>query len=186
MNGDDFVIYEEDMEAIQEELGHYLRESEATCALLVHKSGQLVARRGFTQRLDTTSLAALAAGAFASTKEIARLIGEPEFSVLFHEGRHEHIHVSLAGEHAIMVTLFDDRTTIGMIRLFAAETTPRLDAIFHRASQRQVSGSDAVSGLGEEDVFGSGSGEADAVTGRRPRLANRHRPRRHGVGSKWL
>ncbi len=156
MNGDDFVIYEEDMEAIQEELGHFLREAEATCALLVHKSGQLVAKRGFTQRLDTTSLAALAAGAFASTKEIARLIGEPEFSVLFHEGRHEHIHVSLAGEHAIMVTLFDDRTTIGMIRLFASETSPRLDAIFRSAAQRQVGGADAVASLGEEDVFGTG------------------------------
>ena len=173
MNGDDFVIYEEDMEAIQEELGHFLRESEATCALLVHKSGQLVAKRGFTQRLDTTSLAALAAGAFASTKEIARLIGEPEFSVLFHEGKHEHIHVSLAGEHAIMVTLFDDRTTIGMIRLFAAETSPRLDAIFQRAAQRHVADSDALAGLGEGDLFGTSTGGAGAVAPRRPRLANR-------------
>ena len=172
MNGDDFVLYEEDMEAIQEELGQFLRESEATCALLVHKSGQLVAKRGFTQRLDTTSLAALAAGAFASTKEIARLIGEPEFSVLFHEGKHEHIHVSLAGEHAIMVTLFDDRTTIGMIRLFAAETAPRLDATFRRAAQRQVAGADAVAGLGDRDVFGSSANRADGVPRQQPRLAN--------------
>jgi predicted regulator of Ras-like GTPase activity (Roadblock/LC7/MglB family) len=186
LNGDDFVIYEEDMEAIQEELGHFLRESEATCALLVHKSGQLVAKRGFTQRLDTTSLAALAAGAFASTQEIARLIGEPEFSVLFHEGRHEHIHVSLAGEHAIMVTLFDDRTTIGMIRLFAAETSPRLDAIFRSAAQRQVRGTDAVASLGEEDVFGAPGGQDEEEPRRRPRLANRHRTFRHGVRDRWL
>jgi len=186
LSGDDFVIYEDDMEAIQEEFGQFLRESEATCALLVHKSGQLVAKRGFTQRLDTTALAALAAGAFASTKEIARLIGEPEFSVLFHEGKHEHIHVSLAGEHAIMVTLFDDRTTIGMIRLFAAETAPRLDAIFRRAAQRQVAGAGIVPDLGDRDVFANAAGEGDQAAERQPRLANRRRPCRHGVGSTWL
>lgn len=144
MQGDDFVLYEEDMQAIQAELGRFLAESEATCALLVHKSGQLVAKRGFTQRLDTTSLAALAAGAFASTKEIARLVGEPEFSVLFHQGQHEHIHVSLVGDHAIMVVLFDDRTTIGMVRLFAAECAPRLSTIFEAAAVREVAGEEPV------------------------------------------
>ncbi|MFQ6096936.1 MAG: roadblock/LC7 domain-containing protein [Armatimonadota bacterium] len=144
MTGDDFVLYEEDMHSIQEELGRFLAESEATCALLVHKSGQLVAKRGFTQRLDTTSLAALAAGAFASTKEIARLVGEPEFSVLFHQGQHEHIHVSLVGQHAIMVVLFDDRTTIGMVRLFASECAPRLSNIFQLAAERDVSSEQPV------------------------------------------
>ena len=114
------------------------------------------------------------------------MIGEPEFSVLFHEGKHEHIHVSLAGEHAIMVTMFDDRTTIGMIRLFAAETAPRLDAIFRRAAQRQVAEADAVSGLGDDDVFGPDAGDADEVARKQPRLANRYRAFRHGVGSRWL
>ncbi|NIR01477.1 MAG: roadblock/LC7 domain-containing protein, partial [Gemmatimonadales bacterium] len=61
--------------------------SNAVCVLLINiHDGSLVASRGSTDPLDTTSLAALAAGAFASTREIARLVGEPEFTVLFHQG----------------------------------------------------------------------------------------------------
>ena len=60
-----------------------------------------------------------AAGTFASAREIARLIGEPEFSVLFHQGQREHVHVNLAGPHGLLMTLFDDTTTVGLVRLCA-------------------------------------------------------------------
>ncbi len=85
-----------------------------------------------------------------------------------------------------MVTLFDDRTTIGMIRLFAAETSPRLDAIFRSAAQRQVGDTDAVASLGEEDIFGTGGGKNEEESQQRPRLANRHRMFRHGARDRWL
>jgi hypothetical protein len=53
-------------------------------------------------------------------------VGEPEFSVLFHQGKRDHIHISLVGERIILVVIFDDRTTIGMIRLHAKEASQRL------------------------------------------------------------
>jgi len=153
VNGDDFVLYEEDVEGIQQELARFLSEAQANCALLVHRSGQLVAQSGFTRRLDTTSLAALAAGAFASTEEIARLLGEPEFNVLFHEGTNANIHLCLVGEQAIMVTIFDQRTTLGLVRLCAAETGQRLHQVFARALQRDLSSERAVVGLPTGDLF---------------------------------
>lgn len=153
MNGDGFVLYEEDAATIQEELGRFLSAAHATCVLLVHGSGQLVAERGFTRNLDTSSLAALAAGAFASTKEIARLIGEPEFSVLFHEGDNAKIHLSVVGPDAIMVTIFDNRTTLGMVRLCASEAAERLDRVFAQAGQREVSGEQAITGLPTGELF---------------------------------
>ncbi len=136
MTGDDFVIYEDDMRAIEAELARFLEQAEATCALLVHRSGQLVAQRGFTRRVDTTSLAALAAGAFASTMEVARLLGEAEFSAMFQEGEQAHIHLSTVGDHAILVAVFDQRTTIGMVRLCAADAGARLDRVFTAAAGR--------------------------------------------------
>jgi predicted regulator of Ras-like GTPase activity (Roadblock/LC7/MglB family) len=110
----------------------------------VDKDGHLITRQGFTHSLDTTALAALLAGSFASTKEIARLVGEPEFSVLFHQGKRDHIHINLVGERSILVIIFDDRTTIGMVRLYAKEVGSEMQAIFEskpeptRASSQPV------------------------------------------------
>jgi predicted regulator of Ras-like GTPase activity (Roadblock/LC7/MglB family) len=126
MNAQNVVIGEQQFAAINDSLKAFLRESQGKCVLLVDRDGQMLARQGFTQNLDTMSLAALAAGAIASTQAIATLLGEPEFNVLFHQGTHDHIHFSLVGQRAILMAVFDERTTIGLIRLVATKTVDAL------------------------------------------------------------
>ena len=130
MADDNLIFYEEEINKIDSLISKMLKGAEAKCALLVDKDGHLITRQGFTHSLDTTALAALLAGSFASTKEIAKLVGEPEFSVLFHQGKKDHIHMSIVGERSILVVIFDDRTTIGMVRLYAKETSAELQKIF--------------------------------------------------------
>lgn len=132
MSEDVLILYEEEITQIDALLNKMLKGAEAKCALLVDKDGHLITRQGFTHSLDTTALAALLAGSFASTKEIARLVGEPEFSVLFHQGKKDHIHMSIVGERSILVVIFDDRTTIGMVRLYAKETATELTKVFEQ------------------------------------------------------
>lgn len=126
MNYQDIVIGEAEYARINESLQGFLRDAQGKCVILVDRDGQLLAKQGFTQNLDTMALSALAAGAIASTQEIARLLGEPEFSVLFNQGRHDHIHFALVGQRAILMSVFDDRTTIGLIRLVASRTVETL------------------------------------------------------------
>ncbi len=135
MSQEQQVLYEDQIKQIDKALTRIIKESEAKCALLVDKDGHLITRQGFTHTLDTTALAALLAGSFASTKEIARLVGEPEFSVLFHQGKRDHIHISLIGERTILVVIFDDRTTIGMIRLYAKEVGETLKSILESSPE---------------------------------------------------
>ena len=130
------IIYEEEITGIDSLLSKLLKGAEAKCALLVDKDCHLITRQGFTHSLDTTALAALLAGSFASTKEIARLVGETEFSVLFHQGKKDHIHMSLVGERSILAVIFDDRTTIGMVRLYAKESSAELAKIFAGLTDR--------------------------------------------------
>lgn len=130
MSEDSTVIYEQQVSKINAAILWMIKKSEAKCALLVDKNGHLITRQGFTQNLDTTALAALLAGSFASTREIARLVGEPEFSVLFHQGEKDHIHISLVSDRYILAVIFDDRTTIGMIRLYCREVGKKLNDIF--------------------------------------------------------
>lgn len=142
MRQEDLVIYEEQIEKIEKALSRLIKDAQAKCVLLVDKDGHLITRQGFTQSLDTTALAALLAGSFASTQEIARLVGEPEFSVLFHQGKKDHIHITLVGERTILAVIFDDRTTIGMVRLYAKESSGNLERIFSSANRqdRQTEG----------------------------------------------
>jgi len=127
---DSLIVYEQQMEKIDAAIRWLIKKAEAKCALLVDKDGHLITRQGFTQSLDTTALAALLAGSFASTREIARLVGEPEFSVLFHQGKKDHIHISLVNDQTILAVIFDDRTTIGMVRLYCRETSEKLNDVF--------------------------------------------------------
>lgn len=136
MSDDTLILYEEDIKKIDAILSRMIKGAEAKCALIVDKDGHLITRQGFTHSLDTTALGALLAGSFASTKEIAKLVGEPEFSVLFHQGKRDHIHMSIVGERSILVVIFDDRTTIGMVRLYAKESSIELARIFSEVSSK--------------------------------------------------
>ncbi len=139
MNEGFSIIHKGQFERIEEVLKKLLRESEAKCSLLVDKDGHLIAKQGFTHSLDTTSLAALLAGSFASTKEMAKLLGESEFSVLFHEGKRDNILVSLVGERSILGVVFDDRTTIGMVRLYVREAEAELEEVL-KSKPEEVEG----------------------------------------------
>lgn len=151
MSNNSFILQEKEVREIEALITKMLKGCEAKCALLVDKDGHLITRQGFTHSLDTTALAALLAGSFASTREIARLVGEEEFSVLFHQGKKDHIHMSLVGDRSILVVIFDDRTTIGMVRLYAKDTAKELAAVFEVIAEAGPSGRPA----GVSDDFAS-------------------------------
>ncbi len=111
------VITEKEMKKINYCLNKMVSSSMAHSVLLIDRSGQLIAHHGNTPEVDILSLSALTAANFGATAEIARILGEEEFTLLFHKGRSENVYFSAIGEHVIMVTLFDDKTSLGMIRL---------------------------------------------------------------------
>ncbi len=86
--------------------------------------------------LDTTSLASLTAGNVAATDGLARLIGEKEFSILFHEGEKDNIHISIVAQRVILVVIFDERSSLGLVRLRVRRATGELDKIFEEITQK--------------------------------------------------
>lgn len=128
------IIKENDLNQINAILCKLREEAEIVCALLVDRGGHILSYQGFTDNFDIVSLAALAAGSFASTKEIAKLVGEPEFTVMFHQGKKEHIHIGLISDSALLVIIFDDRTTIGMVRVYANQYTLELGDLLDQIS----------------------------------------------------
>ncbi len=126
------VFYREDIARIDEILGDFLDASAAKCALLVDKEGHMVTKRGNTSSFDLDTICALVAGSFAATKEMARLLGETEFTVMFHQGKRDNIQLALVGDRTLLTVIFDDKTTLGMVRLYANETAKELTEVFER------------------------------------------------------
>lgn len=104
----------------------------------------MVTKAGSTEDFDTQAVAALVAGSYAATREMARLLGEEEFSVLFHQGKRDNIQLTLVGDRTILATVFDERTTIGMVRLYAKEATQKLLKVFEEIRTRNDDGSNAL------------------------------------------
>jgi predicted regulator of Ras-like GTPase activity (Roadblock/LC7/MglB family) len=138
MRRDRLVFYAEDVNELNAVLEGFLGRSQAKCVLLVDREGHLVTKKGFTQAFDTEALSALVAGSFASTREMARHLGEEEFTTLFHQGKNEHLHIGLVAERALVVVLFDGRATLGLIRLQAADLSRRLGEVLMKAEQRNA------------------------------------------------
>jgi predicted regulator of Ras-like GTPase activity (Roadblock/LC7/MglB family) len=133
----DIIITKKVLEKINLCLNQMVSSSRAHSVLLIDRSGQLIAHHGNTPGIDVLSLSALTAANFGATAEIARILGEEEFTLLFHKGKTENVYFSAIGEHVIMVTLFDDNTSLGLIRLqinkIVDELSKILSSIFEQS-----------------------------------------------------
>jgi predicted regulator of Ras-like GTPase activity (Roadblock/LC7/MglB family) len=132
------ILTKTEITQIHRTLLQMLKQSEAKCTILVDADGKCLAKKGFTQNIDTDALAALIAGSFASTRAMASLVGESDFSVLFHQGEKDHIHNILVDNDTILTVIFDDRTTIGMVRLYSKEATKSLQETLLKARDKRL------------------------------------------------
>lgn len=153
MNGIGMLSIEDQM-SIEANLKDYLEKSEARWAALVDKGGNLFAEFGETGPLDMSMLCALAAGSFAATHELARRLGETEFCALYHEGSGVSILMTALKYDCLLVTVFDKRTNIGLVRFYAQQGTDSLNADLDRA---RAAAEHAEPLQIEADISGGGS-----------------------------
>lgn len=122
-------LQEGDARHMTDVLQAFVDASGARCALLVDRSGQLVLRVGPDPGFDSTSFASLAAADFSANDQLASLMGEQEFSSLFHQGEKESMYLADVGRRVILVALFGEGATLGMIRIKARTAVGDLSAI---------------------------------------------------------
>jgi predicted regulator of Ras-like GTPase activity (Roadblock/LC7/MglB family) len=111
-------------------LDTFIGETHAHCALLCDRSGRLLTQSGNTGSLDRITFASLVAGDFAASDQLARLLGEEEFSSLYHAGEGRSMYLADVSGYSILAAVFDATTTLGMIRLRSRTTVPKLSAVF--------------------------------------------------------
>jgi predicted regulator of Ras-like GTPase activity (Roadblock/LC7/MglB family) len=151
-SGPDMVMYEEEYQKIKSIITRLRGESNAKLVFLVDKNGQQIAVQGDLENLDATSLASLTAGNVAATDGLAKLIGEKEFSILFHEGEKDNIHISIVAQRVILVVIFDSRSSLGLVRLRVKKASAELTEVFERVV-RKIKTERESGGLEEESPF---------------------------------
>ncbi len=147
------VFYAADIDKINGVLLAFVKKANAQSALLIDQEGHMVARQGFHQSHDSSALAALVAGSFASTREVARLLGEKEFRVLFHQGTGQSIHITLLGERTLQVCVFSSQVKPGMIQVLCKELSTQLEGVLVEASKRAPSDQQQTLGAGFSEAM---------------------------------
>jgi predicted regulator of Ras-like GTPase activity (Roadblock/LC7/MglB family) len=145
---------EEDLAALTRTVNRFLEDTGAHSALIADRAGQLVATIGQPLAFDPTVFATLTAADFSANDQLARLIGETDFTTLFHQGEKESMYVADVARRLILVTLFDNRVPIGLVRLrmkpVVEELTAHLDRAYTRARENATTTPNILAGAADE------------------------------------
>ncbi len=132
----DGKIFQDDYSGIRGVMGELLEGSNALSVLLVDHTGQVISSLGTPPEFDAVSFASLCAADFEANRQLAHLIGERDFSTLYHQGVNESMYLSRVGPRVIVAVLFDRRATLGLVRLRVTRAVEQLSVLFTRLFEK--------------------------------------------------
>ena len=156
MHDSQLVLYDEDYRKILAVAQRLVRDANAKGVFVVDRNGQLIAEAGEMRGIDTTSLASLTAGCIAATGGLAKVVGEEEFPVHFHQGQRDNLHITLVSHRIILVVVFDDRSSLGLVRLRVKKAGAELAKVFEdiqkKTERQSARGGTPFSEITDDDI----------------------------------
>jgi predicted regulator of Ras-like GTPase activity (Roadblock/LC7/MglB family) len=113
-------LIEDDIESLAAVLDRLIFQSEADVALVTDRAGFLIVEKGDLAGLDQTTLAALAANAYAATAAMAGLINEADFASIYQEGARHSLMINSVGEYGLLIVVFSARISGGAVKYYAS------------------------------------------------------------------
>ena len=127
------IVSQEQIEKIDEILADKLIKLGVDCAIVIDMAGNIItAKDDGESKYDVYSFAALAAGNFATVDAMAKLVGEEEFSLLFHKGQESSIHFSKIDEELLLISMFGQEISLGFLRLNATDAIEKIKQLFEK------------------------------------------------------
>ncbi len=157
MQDTQLVMYDDDYRKILAVIQKLVRDANAKGIFVVDRNGQLIGEAGEMRGIDTTSLASLTAGCIAATGGLAKIVGEEEFPIHCHQGQRDNLHITLVAKRIILVVIFDERSSLGLVRLrvkkAGAELAKVFEAIQKRTEQAEATGAGSpFAEITDEDI----------------------------------
>jgi predicted regulator of Ras-like GTPase activity (Roadblock/LC7/MglB family) len=140
MHDTQLVMYDEDFRKILAVTQRLVKDANAKGVFVVDRNGQLISEAGELRGIDTTSLASLTAGCIAATGGLAKIVGEEEFPVHFHQGQRDNLHITLIAGRIILVVVFDERSSLGLVRLRVKKAGAQLARVFEEIQKKSDQG----------------------------------------------
>jgi hypothetical protein len=116
---------------MEDPLRRFIDDSRVRLVLLLETSGRVLAQHGFTRSIEVMSACALAAAIHASAAEIGRQLDGNPFTALHHPGTSRQVFLGelpTARGAYVLLTVFDDSSSIGLVKLYFTELGARLAA----------------------------------------------------------
>ncbi len=137
-NGQPIVLSGEMYKAIADVLADLSSKTRAKTIIFADMNGHPITQRGQTTEINIPNMAALAAGGFAATSEMAKMVGEKKrFKYIFHEGEKTNIYLLNVGEGFLLVVIFDADIALGMIRIFTKRAIDTLSELLANAKEEE-------------------------------------------------
>ncbi len=125
-----WTLFENDFRSIDQVLAELLERTNALSTHLIDRSGQLITSAGRVDDFDAMSFASLVAADFTANAELAQLLGESGVEAVVSEGGSRSIHSCLLADRVILCTVFDRRSSLGLVRFRARRAAVVLDTVF--------------------------------------------------------
>ena len=157
-----WTLFENDFQAIDRVLERLLEKTNALSVHLIDRSGQLITTSGRSADFDATAFASLVAADFTANAEVSQLLGETAIEAVVNEGRSRSVYSCLLADRVIMCTVFDKRSTLGLVRLRAGRAAGELSGVFKRLFEKVGL---VEAGRGTSDFAAAAGREVDALFG---------------------
>ena len=131
-----WTLFENDFRSIDQALGELIERTHAVSVHLVDRSGQLITSAGRVGDLDPTAFASLIAAEFTANAELAQMLGDHGVDAVVSEGKTRSVYSCLLADRVIMATVFDRRTTLGLVRFRANRAAQALDGVFRELLEK--------------------------------------------------
>lgn len=126
-----YNVSSEQLDSIDDVLKDELMGIGVHSCILIDMAGNTIAHLDDGHcSFDVVAFSALAAGNFATVDAMAQLVGEQQFSLLFHRGETENINFSKVNDDILLITIFGPEVTLGFLRLKTADVIEKIHKIW--------------------------------------------------------
>jgi len=126
----------DDERKISRILADLLKQSEADECMVCDAGGHVLAQESSGRGTDPFSISALGAGVFGASRQLAMILGENEFSAVFHQGEKKSLFIRAIGEDTLLLSIFSDPDAIGLVKLYSEPAAKSLQTLFDNAGKR--------------------------------------------------
>jgi len=128
-----YNVSPEQLDSIDAILNDELMSIGVHCAIIIDMAGNTISHLDDGHcSFDVVAFSALAAGNFATVDAMAKLVGEQQFSLLFHRGESESIHFSKVNDEILLISIFGPEVSLGFLRLKTTDVIEKIQKIWEQ------------------------------------------------------